>query len=905
MPDWKQIVTRRLPGLSADPVRRADIVQELSEHLQEAYEEAEKDGCTEEEAIARALETFDDWEGMVKELEAGERRQPDLLMGPLEEKSHESAHSGPLSRLLSTLGRDLRFGLRVLLRSPGFTTVILLIIALGVGVNTSIFSVINAVLLRPLPYRQPDRLVLIRTDAEGEKNMASISPPELVDLRAQGSLFQGFAGVWANPASLKTQGFMEQISHAWATSDLFPLLGVRPLLGRNFKPEEEKPDGPKVAILGYRLWRERFGGDPHVLGKIIELDDTERTIVGVLPKGFQLLMGVSSVPSRIDVWIPQYYWLHRNLRWLRVIGRLKPGVTLQQAQAELDGISAHLNGQYQVYAGAPIHFHAVPLQQDLVRDVRLPLLALAAAVGFVLLIGCANIANLLLGKARVRSKELAIRVSLGAGRGRIISQAFTENLLLALAGGVLGLALAKLGIKVLLYLQPPDFPRMDQITLDARVLAFALGVSVLTGLLFSLLPALSIFHLNVNEILKQGGRSGRGASGGGLRAALVIFEIAFSLVLLIGAGLMIRTFLHLRDVDLGFNPHHVLTARVPVSIRKFRSPVDRWRFYRNLRERLAAQPTVQSAGAVSILPLSGTDFTINYAYDAATEANWGNLSADLRVVLPGYFKTLGIQPVQGRLLNDLDQQGERAVVVVDESLAERAWPGRNPIGRQIKVDVVPGQRQPEYAEVVGVVHSVREDNLRRVERPQIYFPYWKLAQTDMAFVIRTSMEPASLAATLRETVEQMGSGAPVHTVKTMDSYLSDAMAPSRFVLFLMGIFSALALLLSTIGIYGVISYLVVQQKREIGIRIALGAARWDIVRLVAGQGLKLTLAGMAVGLFGSLALTRLVSSLLFGISPNDPLTFVSILLVLGTTALLASLLPARRASRVDPLQALN
>jgi putative ABC transport system permease protein len=785
--------------------------------------------------------------------------------------------------------------------------VILTTLGIGIGANTAIFSVVHGVLLQPLPYDDPEKLVLIRADVEGMEAVASLSPPELRDLQEQSQLFRAAGGIWSSAATLTGEN-PERVFHAWATENLFSLLGTDPILGRHFLPEEEAPNGPNVIILSYGLWQRRYGGEPDIIGKMVQLDDTDRTVVGVMPEGFRILLGGDTgVPPRIDVFIPQNFWVQRNLRWLRVIGRLQPGVTIAQAQGEMDAVAGRLVEEYQEYATTGLKFHVVPLHGDLVRDVRPGALALLGAVGFVLLIACSNVANLSLARTKLREQEIALRLALGAGRGRVLRQILTENLVLAVLGGLFGLLIASWGLDALLAYRPANLPRLDDISIDGTVLGFTTAVALLTGVLFGMAPSLRASRLNVSEALKEGGRTtdtARSAAGSGFRTVLVISQVALSLVLLIGAGLMIRTFAGLKQVDPGFHSQNVLTFQVPISFQKYSTPDSRWGFYRQLTEAVRALPGVQSTGAISMLPLSGRFFTSSYAYDPDTERSWGTLPADYRVILPGYFETMGTKLVAGRLFSELDSQPGRTLVIVDESLARRAWPGQDAVHKKLKVQFL-GSDSPEWVEVIGVVRHIRNDELDEDGRAQIYFPYQGQNVNDMAMTVRTETNPLALIPAIRREVETLDSGRSVHTFRTMNEYVSDAMAGTSFVLTLFGLFAAVALLLASVGIYGVVSYSVSQRTHEIGIRMALGAHRHDIFRMVLGRGMVFILVGIVLGLAGAWALTRFLASQLYGVGATDPTTFAGTAVVLAAVALLACYLPSRRATRVDPMVVLR
>ena len=800
---------------------------------------------------------------------------------------------------------DIRFGIRTLLKTPGFTLVAALTLALGIGANSAIFTVINAVLLSPLPYREPSRLAMI-FEAWPSERFNNVSPANFLDWRKQNRTFEQMAAIsetgYVMTASAARPGDAERLQGAAVSWDLFNLLGVNPLRGRGFLPEDDRPDAGRVAILSHGLWQRDFAGDPGVLGKTVTLEGASYTVVGIMPAGFQY-------PNKlIDVWTPiereidakNMHW--RGSHYLRVVGRLKPGVSLEQASADMNAIAR------QIKAAAPNDFIAgastvQPLEEYVVGNVRRILVVLLAAVGFVLLISCANVANLMLSRAAVRSREIAIRTAIGAGRARIIRQLLTESVILAVAGGTLGLLIAGWGTDALVALVPDAIPRANEIHVDLRVLAFTFLVSVATGILFGLAPAVAASKADVNETLKEGGRSSSaGSPRSRLRSALVVCEIALSLMLMIGAGLLIASFARLTGVDSGFKPDNVLTVRLALPEPKYLDNTVMTTFYRRIMGRLQAIPGVDSASAISDLPLTGQAFDNTFKIVGRPLAPGEFISAQMRWVSPDYFRTMGIPLVRGRAFTDRDNEKSPRVVVINQAMARRFWPGEPAVGKQIVVDF---RNSPDF-EIVGIAGDVRS-GLELEQEPYLYVTYPQLPRASMYVALRArgSLNSGALAASVRAEVSALDKDVAVYRIRTMNEVMAISVASRRFNMLLLGIFAALALVLAAVGIYGVMAYAVTQRTHEIGVRVALGAQRRDVMRMLMGHGLVLALVGVAVGLAGALALTRLMASLLFGVSSTDATTFAVVSALLTAVTLLASFVPALRATRIDPITALR
>ncbi len=823
---------------------------------------------------------------------------------------------------------DVRFAVRSLRKNLGFTAVAVVTIALGIGATTAIFSVTNTVLLRPLPYRSPEELVLVWNRLENA-NLARtlVSGPDFLDYRNETTMFEGFAGAFAIDGTITGDGRAEQIMVGWSTGNLFKVLGVTPILGRDFNAEDGTPIDPQVfldpnatippgaLILSHGLWQRRFGSDPNVLGRSIQVDGQPSFIVGVLPADFRIYLPIDAgMPTNVDMWrvIPIDFSTNpRDAEWLTVVARLKKGVTVERAQAEMDALAQRLREQYQHNANEGMRIVLNSMHRDVVEHARPVLMALLGAVGFVLLIACANVANLLLVRATSREREIAVRAAMGGDRGRIVRQLLTESVVLAVCGAAVGLVLAWAGIQILVAMSPGNLPRVENVVIDGTVLLFAAVATVVAALVFGTAPALKATSPNLVGALKERGSDAGGVRGNKLRTALVVSEVALSLVLLIGAGLMLRSFAKLQQVEPGFDPENVLTLSVPLPLFGYRDPNQRADFFVRLRQRVEALPGVADVGGVSPLPLSGGDQYLvgSYGRVGVSEEEWTSNKADYRAVLPGYYKAMRTQVVAGRTLTEADnQEGSPYVVVVDRKLSERTWPDDDPIGRQLQIerfDVEGFDIERVTAQVVGVVEPVNSQTLAAAGRETIYFPYRFFPWWPVSLTVRATANPTALINLIRNEVEAMDPEVPIANVRLMEEYVSDAMAQTRFTLTLTVVFAVLALVLASIGLYGVISYSVRQRTQEIGVRMAFGAQEGNIVRLVLKQGLALALGGVGVGLVAAFLLTRMVSSLLFGVTATDPVTFLGIPLLLIGVASIASYLPARRAMRVDPVRALQ
>jgi putative ABC transport system permease protein len=807
---------------------------------------------------------------------------------------------------MNSLIQDLRFSFRMLLKKPAFTLIVAFALALGIGANTAIFSVINAVLLRPLPYKNPENLVWLReTNPKSDIKDEPASPPNYLDWKTSGQSFEDMGAFVSTTLTLSSGGEPERIPAVYVTEGFFSVLGVSAAAGRVFTPEEDKPGSNRVILLSHSLFNRRFGADPSIIGNAITINGNPYTVVGVLPANFKNPRPADRKPP--EVWVPlavNYNEQARRGDYLSVIARLKPGATVEQARAEMDTITNRLEQQYPD-TNTGWSATVTPLHERFVGDVRPALMLLLGAVGFLLLIACANVANLLLARSTARQKEIAIRSALGARRGRIVQQLLTESLLLSLAGGALGLLIAFWGVDALTSLSLGSIPRLNEVGVDGRALGFTLGVSLLTGVIFGLLPALQASNPNLNETLKEGGRSyNEGAGGGRLRNALAATEVALALMLLIGAGLMVRSFMRLQNVDAGFNPQRTLTAGLFLPSTKYKEGPQVAAFFKELLGKAQSLPGVESAGAIDTLPLSGGGDVIAFVVEGhpPLQPTDDTPDAEYRVVTNDYFRTMGIPLLRGRFLEDQDNANAPWAMVINETMARRYFPDEDPIGKRINTG--DPQKSP-WRTVVGIVRDTRHESLSAEPYSQMYAAHAQIPRRALSLVLRTSSDPMSLVSALRGEVADMDKDLPMSNVMTMEQILSESIAQPRFNMMLITIFAVVALALASVGVYGVISYSVSQRTHEIGVRIALGAQPGDIFKMVLGQGLKLSLLGVGAGLVAAFALTRVMSGLLYGVQATDPVTFAIIPAILTAIALLASYIPARRATKVDPMVSLR
>ena len=810
---------------------------------------------------------------------------------------------------METLFKDIRYGVRSLLKRPGFTAIAVITLALGIGANAAIFSVVDAVLLRALPFPNPDRLVMLWEDASFAGFPRNTpAPANFADWKTQNHVFEETAAFDERSFNLTGDGEPEKIEAYGVTANYFPMLGIKPALGRAFLPEEDKPEANKVVMLNYNLWQKRYGGERSVIGHEILLDGEKYTVIGVMPAGFQLL------DSHVGLWVPIAFTTEelaqRGSHYLFVVARMKPGVTLLQANAEIRTIQQRIAHDHPDDAGQ-IGAYAMPLREQLAGDVRRPLLVLLVAVAFVLLIACANIANLLLSRATSRRREIAVRAALGARRLHIMRQLLVESLLLAIVGGVCGALLASWSFAFLRRLIPDGLALSTNLNLNLKVLGFTLMVSLLTPLVFGLVPAFQASNMDLNEALKQGGgRAGLNAAGNRLRSVMVVSEIALALVLLVGAGLLIQTFQKLRQQYSGLQPENVLTLRTVLPRNKYPEQPQRAAFYKQVLERVRSLPGVVSAGYATTIPLAWKGGTSGFYPEGRTvaQAKADGLSYDAnhRQVSADYLKTMGISVMRGRPFNEGDNEQAISVAIINERMARQYWPNEEAIGKRFKLGDPDGNRP--WMTVVGIAGDVRQMGVDEPVKAEMYLPYQQIRE-DQWFaprdlVIRTAFAPLSIVGATRAVIQQVDPDQPISNIRTMDEVLGEETASRRLGMTLLTMFAALALLLATLGIYGVLAYFVVQHTQEIGVRMALGAQRRDILGLVVKRGMRLAVLGVMIGLGAAFALTRLMASLLFGVGTADPLTYATIALLLILVALFACYLPARRATKVDPMIAL-
>jgi putative ABC transport system permease protein len=820
---------------------------------------------------------------------------------------------------MQTIWQDVRFAVRTLAKRPGFTAVAVVTLALGIGANAAIFSVVDAILLKPLPFAEPDRLMLLWVSKpQRDLLQLPISLPNFRDVSAQSESHDGMAAWTSGTFNLSGGEEPEQLQYTVVSASFFSTLGVQPALGRAFLPSEDRPSDSRAVVISHGLWRRHFDADPAILGRSFTLDDKSYEVCGVLPADFRFV----SFPKETDVWLP--FGLDpftergyvRGANALGAIMRLKPGVDARQAQAEMDAIAARLEQEHSDF-NTGWKLAIVPLREQVVRNLRTGLLILLGAVGLVLLIACANVASLQLARAAARRKEIAVRAALGAGRGRLVSQLLVESIVLGLAGGTAGILVALWGVGFLAHLPynvadlfTPYRVAPEMMQVDARVLGFAFGLSLLTGVLFGLAPALHAARPDLNEVLKDGTpRSGR---RGRTQSALVVAEIAISLVLLVAAGLAVKSFMRLEQVDPGFRPEGLLTLNINLPAARYREDHQTAGFYGELLERASALPGVQGVAAVEFLPFSGLDRSTGTFVDGQPPLPpTKRPQTHPRAVTENYFETMGVALREGRMLTEADRMGAARVAVVNEEMARRFWPGESAVGKRVAIDMEalrfrrdgPPDLDVERGmrEVVGVVADVKHQGLDAATFPEMYVPFAQRPNRDMTVVVRTSGDPQTLAGSLRREVLQIDPNQPVASIGMMTDLMGASVARPRFNFLLLSAFAALALVLALVGVYGVMSYAVSQRSHEIGVRMALGARATDVLSMVIRDGMGLVIAGVAFGLAASFALTRLMTSLLYEVSASDPFIFAGVTLALAAVAFAACYLPARRAARVDPM----
>lgn len=884
---WFNILRDRLKALRQRETVIHDIDREMRLHLELQVEANIKSGMSPEEAREKAMRSF----GNVN-------------------RAVDAAYDVKGGGLFETLGQDIRYGVRMLVKHKSFTSIAVVTLALGIGANTAIFSVVNELLLSPLPYRDAEQIVLLWEVSPEGRHQNTTSRANFRRWREQQTSYQDIAAFTDQRVNLTGNGEPEELSAQFATPQIFSVLGVDPLQGRTFLPEDGEAGKPSVAVLSYPLWQRRFGGQSNILGQQLTLNGAKTTVIGVMPPSFQFHIKSRSGTGRpAELWtvlpMPTGGTANERGRFLSVVGRLKDGVSADQAAAELRTIAVRLSDEAPDF-NKNFSAEVLPLRDQFFGNVRRPLWLMLGAVGFVLLIACANVANLLLSLATSREKEIAVRTALGARRFRIVRQLLTESLLLALVGSVLGLGFAYLGIKALVLISPRDLVSLQGVGLNLTVLGWTLAISLLTGIIFGLAPALHVSRLNLNDSLKEGGKSESAQAGGSrrLRSALVISEIALAVVLLASAGLLIRSFIRLQQVDRGFETDNLLTMVVRVPDARYREDAQFVNFFSEVLERTRNLPSVRSAGMVNYLPLyGGLGSNTGFKIEGRPEPPPGQgPSTDVRVADAGYFPTMGIPLLRGRNFSDSEQREPKHVILINEALARKHFPDEDPIGRRLDVAMF---EKPQLAEIIGVVGNVRYDSLIDESPPAVYFPHPDLTYPFMTIVFRTDGEPTAIAPAVQREIRSLDPNQPVSDVRTMNQVMADWVSRSRFNTLLLGLFAGLATLLSAVGIFGVMNYSVALRTREIGLRLAIGAQPRQVMLLILRQGLLLTGAGVVLGLAAAFALTRLLSGLLFGVEAVDVTTFTTISLLLVLVSLLACYLPARRATQIDPLSALR
>jgi putative ABC transport system permease protein len=895
MPEWKEEISRRLAALRLAPTREAAIVEELAQHLEDYYAELLASGATAAEAYRQTLAELSGNELLQRELRRVERQ---FALEPIVLGTNRRTN------MIADLWQDLRYGARMLKKNPGFTLLAVLTLTLGIGANTAIFSVVDGLLLRPLPYREPERLVMLSHKPRQQGRRNTISYPNFSDWRERAQSFEGMTSVRSEAFNLTGVDRPVQLRGRMVNWNFFRLLGVQPQLGRLFVSEDDRYGAPRTALVSHGMWREKFGGDADVIGQKLLLNGEPHEVIGVLPQGFEYFRAD-------DVYVPIGPFLKpqtgltdrgTSLGGMLALARLKPGVTLAQANREMAELAAQLEREYPV-ANSGKTAQAEALQDVMSEGVRQSLWVLLGAVGFILLIACTNVANLLLVRAADRQQEIALRLALGAGRGRIVRQLLSESLLLALLGGVFGVVVGRWMLDGLLALAPTNIPQLGRVSLNLSVLFFTLGVAALTSLLCGLLPAWQAARTDLHATLKEGGRSSAGAARAVIRKTLLVAEVSLALVLLVGAGLLVRSMQRVLSVDPGFDPENLLTMRVMLPNDAYPEP-RRQAFYEESRARIGALPGVRGVALTVSLPIDGSFWNGAFtATDKPVPPRSDLPDAAMAAVTPNYFEVIGIRLLKGRTFNATDTEKAPLVAVINETLARRIWPGEDPIGKRLRLGY-PESHQPAR-EVVGVVADIKLNGVELSTPQQAYFPFTQSAWTNFSIVVRTTGEPLQLAGSVERAIHTLDKDLPVTSIRSMDQLMGNALATRRLTLTVLASFAGLALLLAAVGIYGVIAYSVRQRTHELGIRMALGAQTRDVLKLILAQGLRLALLGVVLGLGVAVGLTRWMESLLFEVRPTDPLTFALIALVLLLVALVACWLPARRATQVDPLVALR
>ena len=897
MRDWHAFVRARLSLPDLVAAREARIVRELAVQLEDFYRDARAGGMSDAEADAFAQRQIADWNRLARDLRhadavhvrpALDRAADRYAMPPVKS-------AGVITMLVQML-LDARYALRQLARTPAFTAVALLTLGLGIGASTTIFSVVNGVLLRPLPFPQPEALVRVH-EIVPQYGQFSVAPANLVDWRQQNTVFDHIAGYSSDRATYIGDSGPVMLTGATVSWDLFDLLRVPPALGRGFRAEEDVPGKNTVVVISDGLWQRLFGSDPTVLGRSVTLSGVPVTVVGVMPPGF-------AFPSAaIDYWRPLAIDAARATRgghFLGVIARRKPAVTIEQARAEMKTIAERLAVQYPENS-ANESAEVRSLHEEVVGGVRPALLTLLGAVVVVILIACANVANLLLVRATVREREIAVRSALGAGRGRLIRQMLAESLVLSLAGGILGVAIAYLAMPAIHSLSAGSIPRVANVTLDPRVLAFALGTSVLTGVLFGLVPAWQASRTIVGVVLKEGGRSAAAGGGRWVRNTLLVGEVALSIVLLVGAVLLLRSFVKLTNVDPGFRPERVLAFRVALPNAAYPEAHQRVAFYDRLLAELQRIPGAAAAAMIQSLPIRN-DYVLSFAIQGRPDAKPGDEpSANHRVVSPDYFKTMGIPLRRGRAFSDRDVEKSPMVAVVDEAFAARHFPGEEPIGRGLDI----GNGSDGFYEIIGVVGNVNHGGLDRAPTPTMYVPFKQDVFGSMWMLVSTDGDPSQLSQASRQALLEVDRTLPAFAMTTLAQVVDESVAQRRFSMLLLTTFAAIALFLAAVGLYGVVGYTVSQRTQEIGVRMAIGAQPGDVMRMVLGGGMKLSAIGLAIGLVSAVVLANMVTTMFFGVEPFDPASYAATASLLLAVALLACYVPARRAMLVDPVVAMR